>query len=72
MFLVSDKSCESDKFQPAAAVLIKLPVSQVLASESRNAHAILLQLRLPRRHQLPQELKGISSHPYKKIKKYPE
>lgn len=25
------KSCESDKFQPAAAVLIKLPVSQVLS-----------------------------------------
>ena len=31
MFLVSNKLCESDKFQPAAAVLIKLPVSQVLS-----------------------------------------
>ena len=31
MFLVSNKLCESDKFQPAAALLIKLPVSQVLS-----------------------------------------
>lgn len=31
MFLVSNQLCESDKFQPAAAVLIKLPVSQVLS-----------------------------------------
>lgn len=31
VFLVPNKSYESDKFQPAAAVLIKLPVSQVLS-----------------------------------------